>query len=1277
MAQLGIGIVNVDALTSGSESLKQSVYTERSDDTDDLSRLTTITVNSIADPGNGTCDAAECTLREAIAAAAPGDTIVFGSPVFDSIQKITLTSGQLLIDKDLTINGTGASRLTISANRQGRVLEVSAGVVTIRGITFTEGRVSAGSNPNGSGPARGGGILNLANLTLIESTITNNETLGGTGGPNGRPWGGGIYSSGSLSLMRSTVSYNLSFSELLPQNPPAGGGIYAAGTVVINGSTVSHNEVSRWSAAGGGIYNSGQTTILNSTISDNRNQGLRGGSSGGAIFNAGGATLTVRSSTIVNNTSRSGPFDSGGISNIGTLQMGNTIIARNSAPNNSPPNIRGTVESLGHNLIGNTNGTTIIGDTTGNILNQDPQLGSLANNGGPTQTYAPLPDSPILDAGSNLLAVDENGNPLATDQRGGAVVRISGPSTDIGSYEKSLAEVSVSEFHGADIPDGGTFDFGVTTTLNPITKLFTVRNDSSSTLGLGQVSVPAGFTLLSNLPSVLPPNTSATFQVRLNATEQGAPSGTLSFETNDEDENPFNFTITGTVGAPPTTAVASITPLSTTQNCTPLDIGFRVIFTQPINGVNLENFVAVDINNTLVDERPVVLIDEGNSSYVVYVKVQNSSGQLRLDVVNRNGTNAIITNLPFAGPTVSVFSSPLRPSIEPVTPLPVQPNSTGNQLTASEDDLAYTWFLTAGGGTITSSNQVQTITFTAGNQGDMTFFLLVGSGNGCTASTTFVVPVALVTDPVVTNNNDSGPGSLRQAIFEARAGSTITFANNVRGTITLTSSELLIEKNLTIRGPGANRLAISGNDQRRVIHTALSANVTIEGLTITDGLATSQSPQGANGGAILNRGGTLAIKDSVVSSSTADGGGAIMNFLSSARLTVIGSTLTGNSARVGGAFVEVGQSSSFLNSTISGNSATESGGGMWIDFTSQRTVNIVNATVANNTAVNSGGGVFVRPDTFGVGIATVNSLNSLFAQNALTGPNPNAGPDISGRLISFGNNLIGRTAGTDITGDTTGNIIDPVGGARLSPLGSYGGGTLTHALLSSSPAINMGNSCVVSSSCVGPLLATLPTDQRGAARVGVVDIGAMEFNTPQNGGTYLAYPNSSSQGMPYAFTLTSCNAGFTYAVTSGALPNGLSLSSSLAPQSTVTLVGIPTQTGTFDFAITATNGVDSIVTNYRLNVLGPTSGTASISGRLITNGGLGLRNAFVVLALPNGTSKITKSSNFGYYRFDDVPTGQTVIIEVRSKQYTFSPMTIAVTSDIANADIVGSLASTN
>jgi hypothetical protein len=67
----------------------------------------------------------------------------------------------------------------------------------------------------------------------------------------------------------------------------------------------------------------------------------------------------------------------------------------------------------------------------------------------------------------------------------------------------------------------------------------------------------------------------------------------------------------------------------------------------------------------------------------------------------------------------------------------------------------------------------------------------------------------------------------------------------------------------------------------------------------------------------------------------------------------------------------------------------------------------------------------------------------------------------------------------------------------------------------------------------------------------------------------------------------------------------------------------------------------------------------------------------VVLALPNGASKITKSSNFGYYRFDDVPTGQTVIIEVRSKQYTFSPMTIAVTSDIANADIVGSLASTN
>ena len=66
----------------------------------------------------------------------------------------------------------------------------------------------------------------------------------------------------------------------------------------------------------------------------------------------------------------------------------------------------------------------------------------------------------------------------------------------------------------------------------------------------------------------------------------------------------------------------------------------------------------------------------------------------------------------------------------------------------------------------------------------------------------------------VTNANDSGPNSLRQAILDAAAGDTISFASGVTGTITLTSAQLTINKNLTINGPGAAHLTISGNRVR-------------------------------------------------------------------------------------------------------------------------------------------------------------------------------------------------------------------------------------------------------------------------------------------------------------------------------------------------------------------------------------------------------------------------------------------------------------------------------
>src|SRR5207247_9210071 len=85
----------------------------------------------------------------------------------------------------------------------------------------------------------------------------------------------------------------------------------------------------------------------------------------------------------------------------------------------------------------------------------------------------------------------------------------------------------------------------------------------------------------------------------------------------------------------------------------------------------------------------------------------------------------------------------------------------------------------------------------------------------------------------ITNTNDSGPGSLRQALADANDGDTIEFA--VSGTIGLTSGELLVVKNITISGPGAENLALNGNAKSTVFHIAPGETVTITGLTNTNG----------------------------------------------------------------------------------------------------------------------------------------------------------------------------------------------------------------------------------------------------------------------------------------------------------------------------------------------------------------------------------------------------------------------------------------------------------
>jgi hypothetical protein len=193
----------------------------------------TLTVTSNLDNGVG------ATLRNEIAAAQSGDTIVFAKSLNGT--NIGLSGYELYIDKNLDIEGLGATHLAILGGG-ARVFEVAAGVqVTLSGLTIEGGiGYSSSSNaPFSANDGKGGGILNFGTLTVSACILTGNDAGDGES---------------------STVG---NFSE--------GGGIFNAGTLTLSGSTVTRNITEPAGGAGGGIYNdsTGILTVLKSTVTNN------------------------------------------------------------------------------------------------------------------------------------------------------------------------------------------------------------------------------------------------------------------------------------------------------------------------------------------------------------------------------------------------------------------------------------------------------------------------------------------------------------------------------------------------------------------------------------------------------------------------------------------------------------------------------------------------------------------------------------------------------------------------------------------------------------------------------------------------------------------------------------------------------------------------------------------------------------------------------------------------------------------------------------------------
>ncbi len=400
-------------------------------------------VDRLTDTGEG--EGSMGDLRYCITNAVDGDTIVF-----EVTGTINLTRALPDLTRSISIAGPGPDFLTVQrstssdyrifANRAtvsisdlkiaGGYLRNSAGagIYNSGTLTITNSTIS-GNHADNEGS--GGGVYNSrsGNLFVINSTISGNEAGVFFAGYGTDGLGGGIYNSGTLTMSNSTVSGNIAIGSSAEQCVLSclglGGAIYNDGTLTVSNSTLTANQASSlfWFSEGGGIYNTGRLTIGNSTISGNSAGTLSSlGDDGGGIYNGNGGTLLITNSTVSGN--RADDFG-GGIFQAGSLYMRNTILAGNNA--RTGPDLSGALTSSGYNLISDTRGGSGFDKT--DLLNVNPLLGPLQDNGGPTFTHALLPGSPATDAGDPDFI-----GPPDFDQRGEGFPRIVN-GLDIGAFE--------------------------------------------------------------------------------------------------------------------------------------------------------------------------------------------------------------------------------------------------------------------------------------------------------------------------------------------------------------------------------------------------------------------------------------------------------------------------------------------------------------------------------------------------------------------------------------------------------------------------------------------------------------------------------------------------------------------------------------------------------------------------------------------------------------------------------------------------------------------------
>lgn len=383
----------------------------------------------------------------------------------------------------------------------------------------------------------------------------------------------------------------------------------------------------------------------------------------------------------------------------------------------------------------------------------------------------------------------------------------------------------------------------------------------------------------------------------------------------------------------------------------------------------------------------------------------------------------------------------------------------------------------------------------------------------------------LLTTFTVVNTNDSGEGSLREAIEQANANAgadiiKFDYPSLVGQTIVLTD-ELLISDDLTIDGLGKNRLTIDGNHNSRIFNInngdlSTTINVTISDIKLTNGYAD-------NGGAIKNNE-ILSVIDSSINDHQAEiSGGAIFNVVG--ELSIIDSSFYGNNAaQYGGAIYAGSRGSLTINDSIFAGNSARVGGAIQISTNPvislaplysfpPMTVSIIDSDFIQNSATHSGGalsvsgGNFLLPpgQSYLFSAVTVSILDSTFKQNSAT---------YSGGALSFydkvahiensmfSNNTAGRNGGSlfanyggvaIINSSLTGNSAEFFGGAIYSNHGTL---VMENSTLSDNSAQVNGGGIYNSRGWVTFQNSTLSSNSAESNGGGIYSAGALSvFNS--------------------------------------------------------------------------------------------------------------------------------------------------------------------------------------